>query len=168
MTSRKPVLWVSFSLADHALKHKLDPHLHSLGRFSGIEVWTTDRVQAGDDWRREVGAALERADVALLLISADYLASNFLQDVEVPRLFQRRAEGGLRVVPALIRACYWEVIPWLRDLVMLPKSGEPIDSLPAGGQDRAWTEIVKEIAAIPTTAEPAPAERAAPLTSGMN
>src|SRR5262249_53551218 len=73
-----------------------------LRRCAGVNVWSEARIRPGDNWREEIRRAIDQADVALLP-GADFLASDFLQDVEVPQLFQRREEGGLRIVPVLRR-----------------------------------------------------------------
>src|SRR5689334_13248486 len=109
-------LLISCSPEDRELKEHLVRHLQVLVRFAGIDLWTPDHVQAGDNWREQVDAALERADVALLLISSDFLASDFVQDVQIPRLLQRREEGRLRVIPVLLRSCLWQAHPWLKTL----------------------------------------------------
>jgi hypothetical protein len=139
-------LLISCSPEDRELKEQLVRHLQVLVRFAGIELWIADRVQAGDNWREDVDAALDRADIALLLISADFLASDFLQDVELPKVFQRREQGGLRVIPVLLRSCFWGAHPWLGALKPLPASGRAIASFQGDGRDRALAEIVAEIA----------------------
>src|SRR5262249_31931560 len=112
-------LLISFSPKDQELKDQLVRHLAGPGRFAGIDLWTSDQVRPGQERTRAVDEAVNRADVALLLVSADFLASDFLQGVEVPKLVKRCEDGGLRVVPLLLRSCHWEVVPWLQGLVML-------------------------------------------------
>jgi sulfatase modifying factor 1 len=138
-------LLISFSPEDHELKDRLVRHLEVLVRFTRIELWTPDRVRAGEDWRQEFDHALDLADAALLLISADFLASDFLQDVEVPKLFQRREEGGLRVVPVLLRSCHWEAVPWLQSLEMLPKGRRTVASFNGDDLDRVLAAVAAEI-----------------------
>src|SRR5262249_51944264 len=106
-------LLISFAPADRTLKDRLVQHLQGLVRYAGITLWTSDWIPAGSDWRREIDQALEGADVALILLSADYLASDFLYNIEVPTLLHRRASGGLWIIPVLLRPCHWEPINWL-------------------------------------------------------
>src|SRR5262249_54862455 len=87
------------------------------------------------------------ADVALLLLSKDFLASDFLQEVEVPKLVERHQRGSLEVIPVLARSCLWEAHPWLRTLAPLPASREPVASFQGDGRDRALKEVVGGIAA---------------------
>ncbi|XXY51740.1 TIR domain-containing protein [Sorangium sp. So ce269] len=137
---------ISFSPADRALEEQLVRHLHVLVRFAGIDLWTADRVRAGEDWREAFEAALEHADVALLLMSADFLASDLVQDVEVPKLLRRREEGGLKVIPVLLRSCLWHAHPWLGGLSPLPGGDRAIASLQGDDRDRALMGIAAEVA----------------------
>lgn len=148
---------VSYSPEDSRLKDLLVRHLKLLERFEEFELRTVDRVHPGDDWRQEMGRALDSADVALLLISADYLGSDVLQDIEVPKLFRRRAEDGLKVIPVLLRTCSWEMVPWLESLALLPQGGQAIASYDGDAQEAALTEVVKEIARIGAEARELPA-----------
>ena len=100
---------------DVPLAEELLQHLDPLKRFAGIDVWSEARIRPGDDWRQEILRAIDQADVALVLLSADFLATDGLVDVEVPRLLERHRDGGLRVIPVVLRACLWEVHPWLKD-----------------------------------------------------
>lgn len=138
-------LLISFAPQDQELKDQLVRHLQVLVRFAGIELWEADHVRAGDNWRQEADDALARADVALVLISSDFLASDLLQDVELPKLFRRREHGGLKVIPVLLRSCLWQAHPWLKDLHPLPRGGKPIGALSGDERDAVLTEVVREI-----------------------
>jgi hypothetical protein len=134
-------LFVSFAPADRDLKDALLKHLSVLQRFGGMEVWSADRVRPGDDWRREVEDALASTDLALLLLSSDFLASDFLQDQEVPKLFERREKQGLLVVPIILRSCLWEMHPWLSRLSPLPADRRALASHDGDERDRAMTDV---------------------------
>jgi hypothetical protein len=73
----------SRSSKDTNLANELLAHLRPLERFAGIDLWTNDRLRARDVTRKEIERAIEGADVALLILSADFFSSDTLQDVEV-------------------------------------------------------------------------------------
>lgn len=123
-------------------------HLDVLKRFAGVDVWSDARIRAGDETRRGIERAIDGADLALLLLSVDFFASDFLQDFEVPRLLERHRTGKLRVVPVILRSCLWEVHPWLKELDPLPKDREPIASRQGDARDRALTELAREIVGL--------------------
>jgi hypothetical protein len=88
----------------------------------------------------------DRADVAILLISADFLRSRFILGTEVPTLLQRRHDEGLRIYPILVRGCVWKRITWLKPMQVRTDRGKP---LPGGKNgDELLPDIVTEIADI--------------------
>ena len=86
---------------------------------------------------------MDNCDLALLLISPDYLASRFIQEEEQPKLLQRRQEMRLRVLPIIVRPCTWQSEPVLTDLQALPRDGKAIItfSKETGERDQVWTDI---------------------------
>jgi hypothetical protein len=135
---------VSSSPEDAPWRAQLLEHLGILERSGSVEIWSDAEVEAGADWRAVVDRELGRADVALLLVSSAYLASDHLQDVEVPLLFERHKTGGVQVIPVLVRSCAWKLHPWIGKL--LPKGQRPVAAFEGDGRDRALTDVVEEIA----------------------
>jgi hypothetical protein len=90
---------------------------------------------------------MSQCDMALLLISKNFLASPFIQDEELPHLLQRRKEEGLRVVLIMISLCTWQREPVLADLQAMPKDGKAVVTFSRenGDQDQAWTDIADVI-----------------------
>lgn len=166
----------STSAEDQALAKQLLDHLRPLETFANLDVWSEARIRAGDDWRREVERAIGAADVALLLLSADFLASDALLNVDVPQLQRRHASGKLRVIPVLLRSCLWRMHPWLKELHPLPKGGKPLASFSGEARDAVLTDLAEEIIALamPATgstkatasAKPAPTNEPPPKTGG--
>jgi hypothetical protein len=98
---------------------------------------------------------MEAADVAVLLVSADFLTSSFILREEVARLLTRRQQGGFPIVPILVRPCPWEEVPWLASMQIRPLDARPLS---AGNEHQIETEltaIVEEIAALLRRATPA-------------
>lgn len=107
----KPTIFISYSHQDGAWKDRLATRLGVLQRQGLLDPWDDRRIGAGADWRHEIEAAIERAGVAVLLVSADFLTSDFILGQEVPQLLQRRDEEGLRVFPVIVRPCTWRSGP---------------------------------------------------------
>ncbi|WP_437323560.1 toll/interleukin-1 receptor domain-containing protein [Sorangium sp. So ce381] len=138
----------SSAVDDVALADALLGHLQPLRRIAGLDVWSEGRIQAGAGIRCEIEQAIEQADVVLLLLSPDFFASDALQEVEVPRLLERRREGKLQVIPILLRSCFWQGHDWLSELSLRPESGEAIASYHGDARDRVLAELVREVAAL--------------------
>ncbi|WP_441292045.1 toll/interleukin-1 receptor domain-containing protein [Sorangium sp. KYC3313] len=144
-------LLVCFSPKDQELKDQLARHLQVLVRFARIELWSAEQIRAGAETHREIEQAIDRADVALILLSSELLASDKLLNVELPRLQQRHSSGRLRVIPVLLGSCLWELHPWLKELHPLPRGGKPIGSFSGEGRDAVLTEVAREIVGLAAT-----------------
>lgn len=101
-------VFVSYSHADAAWLERLKVHLRPLVRKGALNLWDDTRISPGQAWQEEVAAALARARVAVLLVSADFLASDFVVNNELPPLLHRAASGGVLILPVMIGHCLWE------------------------------------------------------------
>jgi|GEM_PF-6051470 len=138
-------LFISYSHRDDALRQRLDTHLALLRRQKVFDVWHDRRIGAGQDWAGSIDQALERADIVMLLVSADFLASDYCYDTEVARALQRHADGSARVVPVILRPCDWQSSPFGR-LQALPQDGVPVVS--HADIDVALTEVARRLRAL--------------------
>ncbi len=103
MTER--AVFVSYCHADAAWLDRVKIHLRPLVRQTGLDVWDDSRISPGQAWHEEISKALARARVAILVISADFLASDFVVNNELPSLLHRAARGGLLIVPLIVSHC---------------------------------------------------------------
>ena len=83
------VIFVSYSHKDEREKDKLLSHLGVLQHQGLIDLWSDDRIGAGTHWKQEISEAIAQAKVAILLISANFLTSDFILGEEVPKLLKR-------------------------------------------------------------------------------
>lgn len=100
-------LFIAYSHRDIEYKQQLDAHLSSLKRNKIIETWTDREILPGQDWANEIRANLEYADIILLLISADFLASDYGYSAEMYEALERHKKGELLIVPIVLRPCDW-------------------------------------------------------------
>lgn len=138
-------LFISYSHKDDDLRAKLDAHLSLLKRQNVFDVWHDRRIGAGREWAGEINDALERADVVMLLVSSDFLASDYCYDKEMVRALQRHDEGSARVVPVILRPCDWQSSQFGK-LLALPRDGKPVVSHP--DTDSALTEVAHALRAL--------------------
>lgn len=140
-------VFFSYSHVDEALRDRLETGLATLRRQGLIEAWHDRRLAAGDEFDRGVRAELERADVILLLVSPEFIASDYCYDVEVRRALERHERGEARVIPVILRACDWHPMPFGK-LLAAPRDGKPIRSWP--DLDEAFLDVVQKVrAALP-------------------
>ncbi|WP_437282526.1 pentapeptide repeat-containing protein [Sorangium sp. So ce375] len=135
-------LFFSYSHEDEGLRNDLEKHLAPLERDGLVRGWHDRRIEPGDEWAGRIDRNLEEADVILLLVSADFLASDYCFDREMKRALERHDAGKARVIPVLLRPTDWHSAPFAR-LQALPADGKPVTSWQ--NQDEAWTEVAKGI-----------------------
>jgi hypothetical protein len=100
-----PSVFISYSHKDEKWKDYLRPHLGMLEKAGRLTIWDDRSIDGGATWYPEIKQAMEQAAVAVCLISADYLNSDFCLKEEIPYLLQRREREGMLLLPILIRPC---------------------------------------------------------------
>ena len=137
----KPIhVFVSYAREDEALKDELLKHLRSLKRSGALAIWHNRDLDAGDPLQ-QTEAELDRADVVLLLLSVDYIASDELHDREMMRAIGRRAAGAAKVIPIFLRPISIEDNAPFAGLTALPSNQKPIATWPS--RDEAWNDVVR-------------------------
>ena len=140
-TTRSPGrlrLFYSYSHKDERWRDELETHLKLLEREGLIEPWHDRQIAGGQEWEGEISAALENADIILLLISADFIASDYAYGKEMKRAIERHESGDARVVPVIVRKVEWASAPFGK-LQALPKNGKPVSTW--SRRDDAWSNV---------------------------
>ena len=150
-----PVVFVSYSREDELWRRRFAEMLKPLVREHRLEVFSDDRMVVGYQWRPQLAEAIGRARAALLLVSADFLASDFIMDRELTALI----ECGVRLVPVLVRPCLWDKVPVLEGLQWAhdPKRDGPVagSADPEGQIVRACLALAELLAAEDPAMPPA-------------
>lgn len=137
--ARPRLLFIAYSRADVDLLRQLDIHLAPLRRQGHIAPWTDRQLVAGDPWNETILANHRSAEIFLLLVSPDFLATDYCFDVEMMLALERRARGEAAVVPIILRPCDWQTTP-LGTIQALPAKGRPVVQWES--RDEAWLEVV--------------------------
>ncbi len=122
-------LFYSYSHKDETLRNELETHLKLLQRQGLIDTWHDRKIEAGEEWKRKIDENLERADIILLLVSADFIASDYCYEIEMKRALERHEKGEARVIPVILRDCKWNSTPFAK-LQALPKDGKAVKKWP--------------------------------------
>ena len=136
------MLFISYAHKDEALRAELDAHLKLLQRIGLVQKWHDRLLKPGEEWRKGIDENLERADIILLLVSADFLASDFCWQDEMERALERHQTGEARVIPVIIRKADWTQAKFAK-LQALPKEGKAVTLWP--DRDSAWTNVAEGI-----------------------
>jgi internalin A len=135
-------LFCSYSHIDESFRNELEIHLKLLQREGRIEAWHDRKVGAGDDWARKISENLERAEIILLLVSANFIASDYCYENEMKRALERHENRSARVIPVILRDVNWGTAPFAK-LQALPKNGVPVAKWL--DKDSAWRMFLREL-----------------------
>jgi DNA polymerase III delta prime subunit len=138
-------LFYSYADADEPFQEQLEKHLRLLSRQGLIVSWHHRQIVAGTDWAHVIDTRLMTAQVILLLISPDFLASDYCYGVEMQRAIARHKAGEAQVIPILLRPVDWESAPFAF-LQCLPRGAVPITQWE--NQDEALMTVAKSIRAV--------------------
>jgi internalin A len=135
----------SYSHKDEELRDQLETHLKLLQRQGLIASWHDRRIAPGDGWRDVIEETFLQSDLILLLLSADFLASDYCYETEMITALERHREGSTRVVPVVLRACDWTTAPF-SGLQALPKDATPVTSW--SNRDEAWNDVARGLRSL--------------------
>lgn len=156
-------VFFSYSHKDEGLRDMLQTHLAGLQHKGLIETWHDRRIGAGDEFENAIDQNLNDADIILLLVSSDFIASRYCYEIEMTRAMERHEAREARVIPVILRPCDWHDLPFGK-LMAAPRDGKAIKSWP--DMDEAFLDVVRQIkAALPkpevAQAQPASTPRVA-------
>jgi hypothetical protein len=140
-------VFISYAREDEVLREALEKQLAILRRQGLIATWHDRRIGAGTEWAKQIAGELEAADLILLLVSPDFLASDYIFDVELKRALERHEAGATRVIPIILRPCLWQRGAFAK-LQALPTDGEPVTSPKWGSLDAAFHNVAEGLARI--------------------
>jgi tetratricopeptide (TPR) repeat protein len=141
----RPTVFISYSHKDEVWKDRLRSHLGVLEQTGRIVVWDDRQIDGGEEWYPEIVAAMDRAAVAVCLISPDFLKSDFIHKEEVPHLLKRRRDEGMILLPVLVRPCLWEIVDWISEIQLLPRDGKSISADFRGNEDTPLKLVAKRV-----------------------
>jgi hypothetical protein len=145
MSSDAVTVFFSYSHKDEALRDELAKHLEILKWSGEISAWHDRQILPGDEWDREIKENLNSAQIILLLISSDFIASGYCRDIEIKRAIERHEAEEACVIPVILRRCMWSSAPFGR-LQALPKNASPVtDANSWPTLDDAFTNIAEGI-----------------------
>jgi hypothetical protein len=141
-------IFLSYSRKDEALMRGLESHLEALKLSGLIDSWHDGCIAPGEEWEIQIKQNLKKAKIILLLISVDFIKSNYCYSVELTQAIERHQAGDACIIPIILRPCIWKPLPicnmHLGDLQALPKDGKPISKW--DDIDDAFTNIAERLA----------------------
>src|SRR4051812_31116452 len=143
--STRTKVFISYSHADKEWLERLQRHLKPLVREGRLESWDDTHIQPGDDWKQEIRDALDTAQVAVLLISADFFASDFIDENELPPLLAAAQAKGVRILPVIISASRFARNPDLSRFQAVNSPSRPLDGMLRAEQEKVLDRLAHTI-----------------------
>ena len=137
-----PSVFFSYSHVDENLRDQLEKQLAMLKRQGVIETWHDRRIGAGQDIDEAIDQHINTDDIILLLVSPDFIASDYCYEIELKRALERHEAGEAIVIPVILRACDWHHAPFGK-LLATPKDGKPVTQWP--DRDEAFLQVAKAV-----------------------
>lgn len=140
-------IFISYSHQDEEWKDRLVKQLKVVQLEGLCDVWEDRQIVVGDDWKPEIEKALNDADIAILMVSVDFLGSNFIRTEEVPRILERRETQGVWVIPVFVKPCAWTKVKWLNKIQGEPRDGKTLEERDRNGEaERILADLAEKIA----------------------
>ena len=137
-----PSLFISYSHKDERLRDELSGALTAYERKGELVHWDDTEILPGQKWESEILKNLERASIIVLLLSNDFIRSDYCTQKEMKRALERDAAGECAIVPIVVRACRFDKLELGKIQAILPK-GKPIKQ--HKDRDAAWLEVTKQL-----------------------
>lgn len=147
-TPTRTQVFISYSHSDAPALQRLQVHLRPLERAGVVERWDDTRIGSGQRWREEIRKALSSSKVAVLLVSADFLASDFIASDELPHLLAAEANEGLVIMPVIISPCRFSRTASLSQFQAVNPPDRPLSSLSIPEQEFIWVKLTEDIEAV--------------------
>ncbi len=145
MATKVVKIYMSYARMDRLLVEDLIEHLRPLERLGLIQLWYDLEVAPGGSWNLALDKHLNEADLILLMVSPDFLASDYCYSKEMRYALERHAKGEARVIPILLRPVHWQDAPF-SSLQVLPTDHQPVTR--HADRDGAFKDIVESISKI--------------------
>jgi len=140
---------ISYSHKDEKWKNIVVNHLRALENMNLIKVWSDRRIKVGSVWEEQIKTAIFSSDIAILLISVDYLSSDYIVKKELPLLLEQHERRNMTIIPLIVGECIWKELPGLSAIQARPLDGKPLSVVKSKNRrDKIITDLVKEIKEI--------------------
>ena len=138
-------MFISYSRNDKKWLDDLRVHLSFLEKEHNFSIWDDNKIRAGDDWRTEISRSIQSAKVALLLVSAHFISSDFIFREELPRLLEAAERDGASIFPIIIGHCMFPEIESLARFQAFNPPSRPLTDMTDGERDALFVRVTREV-----------------------
>lgn len=138
---RKKTVFISYSHIDSQYLDRLKVHLKPFEKKGLIDLWEDSKIKVGEKWKEKIEKALEKSVIAILLISADFLASDFIIDNELPPLLKSAEDNGKKIIPVILKPCRFSRDENLSKFQAINDPKIPLSKMDDNGKEEIYSEI---------------------------
>lgn len=143
--NKQKKVFISYAREDRLWVDSLEKHLSSLKRQGLISSWSDSQILPGQNWNDNILTELRSADIIIFMLSADFIASEFINENEVPEAMEQNRQKGAKIIPVVLRPCDWSREPY-NQFQALPDNALPITKW--ADQDEAFMSVVKGLSKL--------------------
>lgn len=144
-TPRRTKVFISYSHKDSKWLDRLQTFLRPLEREGRLEYWNDTRIIPGERWQDAIQSALDSAQIAVLLVSANFLASDFIVADELPKLLAAANADGVRILPVIVSASRFKDMPNLAKFQSFNPPDQPLNKIPRYKSEELFVELARQI-----------------------
>ncbi len=144
-------VFISYSKKDTKWLDSLRVHLSFLEREYKFTIWEDSKIEVGADWRVEINKAINSTKVAILMVSANFLSSEFINNEELPALLTAAKEEGAHIFPIIISHCMFSDVDAISRFQTINPPSEPLIVMNEGQRDALFLKVTQEIKRVLST-----------------
>lgn len=142
---KRTKVFISYSHEDKSWLERLRVHLGPLQREGILDFWDDTRIRTGEKWKDKITEALKSARVAVLLVSADFLNSDFIQSNELPELLSGAENEGVIIMSMIIKPSLFKRAKNISQFQSVNPPDKPLINLSEGEQEAYWLKLAEDI-----------------------
>jgi hypothetical protein len=149
---QRMTVFVSYSHRDQQWLDRLQVHLRPLVRRGDLALWADTQLDPGDRWRASIREAIDHAAASVLLVSADFLASDFVVSDELPPLLRRAERAGTRIIPVIVAPCRLASYPELACFQAVNPPSAPLNKMRDAEAEDVFVRVAEVVDAVLSSA----------------
>jgi len=142
---KKKKAFISYSHQNREYLDRLMVHLKPLSNKGLLDIWVDTEIKTGDQWKTEIEKALEESSISILLVSADFMASDFIVNDELPPLLSKAEVNGTKILPVIISPCRFSREPSLNRFQAANPPNKPLSALSEGEKETIYDKLAHDI-----------------------
>lgn len=149
MKQQKKKIFISYAHADNDFHDRLMMHLKVLKKYvGGFEEWSDQKIHAGAHWKQEIAKALDEANIAILLVSTDFLASDFIQNNELPPILKKAEKENTTILCLLVKPSMFIDSSELAEFQAVNNPERTLEDMDEPERERTYLKLMEEIKRI--------------------